>query len=216
MDFLYQFFHQLHSVEGLEQLIRAGGLFFLFAIVFAETGLLLGFFLPGDSLLVTAGILSSASLGTAQPIFHFYTLNGVLIIAAVLGDQCGFVLGSKIGASIFKRPDGRLFKKKYILEAGEFYKKHGGKAILLARFVPILRTFVPFVAGVSQMQYRRFVIFNVVGGVSWVLSMTTVGHFLGRSRFASQIDRVVLLVVFVSVLPLILHFAKGLLKRREV
>src|SRR5262245_27839397 len=180
MASLWNFFFSLHSAEGLEHLIAAGGLLALITIVFSETGLLMGFFLPGDSLLVTAGILSSRAIHGGEPILNIYTLNLSLMTAAIAGDQVGYWLGRKTGPKIFNKPDNRFFKKRYAVEAHEFYEKHGGKAIILARFVPILRTFVPFIAGVARMSYRRYVPFDVIGGISWILSMTLLGYFLGK------------------------------------
>jgi len=209
MHALFEFLHNLHSPEGIESLIRTGGLTLLVFIVFAETGLLLGFFLPGDSLLVTAGVLCSRSMAGTEPILNIFVLNAVLMAAAVLGDQVGFFLGRKTGPKIFSRPDNRFFKKKYALEAHEFYERHGGIAILFARFVPILRTFVPFIAGVAEMSYRNFFVFNMIGGVLWVLSMTTLGYFIGRSPLGQKLHLVILVVVFISILPMVI----GVLKR---
>ncbi|MBZ0124084.1 MAG: VTT domain-containing protein, partial [Roseovarius sp.] len=168
-------------------------------------------FLPGDSLLVTAGVLCSRSLSGGEPILNIWTVNLTLMAAAVIGDQVGFLLGRKTGPKIFDKPDNRFFKKKYALEAHAFYEKHGGKAIILARFVPIMRTFVPFIAGVADMSYRRFVMFNVFGGIGWVLSMTMLGYFLGQSPWGEKIHLIILVVVFVSILPMIVGIAKRLL-----
>ncbi|MFO1462187.1 MAG: VTT domain-containing protein [bacterium] len=203
----------LHTAGGIENLIRAGGLLALIAIVFAETGLLVGFFLPGDSLLVTAGVLCSRSLNGGAPILNIVTVNLCLMAAAVLGDQVGFWLGRKTGPKIFDKPDNRFFKKKYALEAKEFYEKHGGKAIVLARFVPIMRTFVPFIAGVAEMPYRNFVTYNVVGGISWVFSMTMLGYLLGRSPLGEKIHLIILTVVFISILPMIIGVFKRFFSR---
>jgi len=203
MHSILEFIKTLHSTQGLEHLIATGGLLVLIGIVFAETGLLAGFFFPGDSLLVTAGYLASRGL------LNIYTLNVVLMLAAICGDQCGFLLGKKTGPKIFDKPDNRFFKKKYVLEAHQFYEKHGGKAIVLARFAPILRTFVPFIAGVAQMQYRHYAPFSVMGGVFWILSMTLLGYSLGHSPLGEKIHFVVMAVVAISILPMLL----GLLKR---
>lgn len=209
MESLYQFLTSLHTAEGIETIIRTGGLITLIFIVFAETGLLVGFFLPGDSLLVTAGILSSKSMNGSGPLLDFYLLNLCLMLAAIIGDQVGFLIGRKTGPKIFNRPDNRFFKKKYATEAHRFYEKHGGKAIVLARFIPILRTFTPFIAGVADMPYRKFVLFNIIGGCSWVLSMTALGHFIGKSSLGEKIHWVILVVIFISVLPMI----AGILKK---
>ncbi len=209
MQSILEFIQTLHSTQGIEQIIATGGLWVLIAIVFAETGLLVGFFLPGDSLLVTSGFLASRGIVGDQPLLNIYTLNIALIIAAVVGDQVGFWLGRKTGRKIFDKPDNRFFKKKYVMEAHQFYEKHGGKAIILARFVPILRTFVPFIAGVADMDYRKFVGFNIIGGVSWVISMTFIGFYLGKSPLGEKIHFIVMIVVGVSVLPIVF----GVLKR---
>ncbi len=204
MQNLLDFFMSLHSAEGIENLIRTGGLLVLIAIIFSETGLLLGFFLPGDSLLVTAGLLSSRAINGSGPILDIYTLNLSLMLAAVTGNQVGYFLGKKTGPKIFDRPDNRFFKKRYAIEAHQFYERHGGKAIILAQFVPILRTFVPFIAGVAEMNYRHFVTFNVIGAVCWVASMTSLGHFLGRSPLGEKLHLIILTVIFISILPLLI------------
>lgn len=209
MQSILEFIQTLHSTEGIEKIIASGGLWVLIAIVFAETGLLLGFFLPGDSLLVTSGFLASRGIVGDEPLLNIYTLNIALILAAVVGDQVGFWLGRKTGSKIFDKPDNRFFKKKYVMEAHQFYEKHGGKAIILARFVPILRTFVPFIAGVAEMDYRKFVGFNILGGIAWVISMTFLGYFLGKSPLGEKIHFIVMIVVGVSVLPIFY----GLIKR---
>jgi membrane-associated protein len=211
---IWEALKNLHTAEGIEHLIRAGGLGVLIFIVFAETGLLVGFFLPSDSLLVTAGVLSSRSINGTEPILNYFVLNAALMAAAVIGDQVGYLLGRKTGPKIFDRPDNRFFKKKYAIEAHEFYERHGGKAIILARFVPILRTFVPFIAGVALMSYRKFVIFNVLGGIGWVFSMTTLGYFLGRSPWGEKLHLIILVVVFISVLPMFIGIIKRFVLKR--
>jgi membrane-associated protein len=201
MDALGDFFRSLYTTEGLIALIRTGGLLALVAIVFAETGLLIGFFLPGDSLLVTAGILSSPH-AVGGGIFDPFILIICLGLAAVLGDQVNYALGRKAGRIVFSRPDGRFIKRRYFEEAHAFYLARGGSAIVLARFVPILRTFVPFVAGVAEMPYRRFVTFNVVGGVLWVTGLIALGYFIGATPLGEKLHRVILVVIAVSLLPL--------------
>jgi len=191
--------HQIYDVEGL---IRWGGMAMLLVIVFAETGLLIGFFLPGDSLLVTAGVFAAAGH------LDIWTLLFAVSAAAVLGDQVGYFIGMRTGPRIFKREDSLLFKRAHLMRAHAFYEKHGGKTIILARFVPIIRTFAPVVAGVAEMDYRRFVTFNVVGGILWVWSTALLGYSLGR--VVPDIDRhihlVILVVVFLSLLPAIIEF----------
>jgi membrane-associated protein len=196
------FLRSLHSADGLRNLVQAGGILVLVAIVFAETGLLVGFFLPGDSLLVTAGIFAASNGAGGPGIFDLPLLLISLIIAAVVGDQVGFVLGRKTGPMIFTREDSLLFKMKHVRAAHEFYEKHGGRALILARFIPIFRTFVPFSAGVAKMEYKSFVRYNVVGGVAWVLSMILLGYFLGLTPLANQLHKIILVVIVVSCIPL--------------
>jgi membrane-associated protein len=186
-----------HRLSDLESLIRWGGYAVLTAIVFAETGLLVGFFLPGDSLLVTAGLL--ASRGGLDVL-----VVGVLLsVAAITGDSLGYAVGKATGPRIFTRADSLLFNKKHLHRAHAFYERHGGKTIVLARFIPIIRTFAPVVAGVAAMRYRDFVIYNVLGGLAWVWSMLLTGYFLGRSipGIDKHIDIVIVVVIGLSLLP---------------
>ncbi|MEO6879638.1 MAG: VTT domain-containing protein [Mycobacteriaceae bacterium] len=184
------------------------GLAGLLLVVFAECGLLVGFFLPGDSLLFTAGLISAggAVLG-GTPIDAFAPLWVLLVtvpVAAVAGDQLGYLIGRKAGPTIFTRDDSRLFKRRYVVEAHEFFAKHGSKAIILARFVPIVRTFMPVTAGVAQMPYRTYLPFDVAGGVLWGAGVTTLGYFLGQIDFVAQhIEVILLLIVAVSVVPIL-------------
>ena len=203
MQAILDFLKALYSEEGLRNLITAGGYFGLIGIVFAETGLLVGFFLPDDSLLVTAGIFTTPEAVGGQ-LFDFTTLFVALMIAAILGDQLNYGIGRKTGEAVYSRPDSRLIKRKHFEQARDFYQEYGASAIVIARFVPILRTFVPFIAGVAQMPYRRFVTYNIVGGVSWVGSMLGLGHFIGQTPLASDLKRVILVVVFVSLIPLMI------------
>jgi membrane-associated protein len=204
IDLLREFFSRLHELEGL---LTWGGYPVLMLIIFAETGLLIGFFLPGDSLLVTAGVLVNAGLINPFELSTFENLllmNVVLMAMAILGDAIGYSIGLKAGPHIFTREQSLLFRKDHLVATQKFYEKHGGKTIILARFMPAVRTFAPVVAGVGQMGYRRFAMFNIVGGVSWVFSMTFLGYFLGKVLGAKQIEKVVYLIVFVSILPLII------------
>lgn len=192
----------------------------LFFIVFAETGLAIGFFLPGDSLLVVCGLFAAAAK------LNIWLLWGLLFVAAVVGDAVGYYSGRKVGPAIFSRPKSRFFNPKHLKKAHAFYEKHGGKTIIIARFVPIVRTFAPIVAGAAEMSYRQFAIYNVVGGFAWVTSMLFAGYFLGglveqfvRSVFGIEgflledhIDKVVIVVVFLSILPIIFEYIKA---RRE-
>lgn len=171
----------------------------LFLIIFAETGLVVTPFLPGDSLLFAAGAL--AARGGLDP----YLLVVLLLIAAILGDGVNYLVGKYIGPKVFAR-EYRFLKKEYLLTTQNFYEKHGGKAIILARFVPIVRTFAPFIAGVGAMNYSRFVIFNVVGAVIWVVSLVTLGYFVGEIPFVKKnLSIVALGIVFISVLPIIIQ-----------
>ncbi|MEX2139283.1 MAG: VTT domain-containing protein [Pirellulales bacterium] len=173
----------------------------LFAIIFSETGLLVGFFLPGDSLLFAAGLLSS------QPEvgISIVVLNVGLMVAAVVGDAINYSLGKQMGARVFEKGRLRFVKHDHLMAAKAFYERHGGKAIVLARFVPLVRTFTPFVAGVARMRYRDFVFYNIAGGVGWVFSMTMIGYLLGNVPFISEhFEKVVLLIVFISILPILI------------
>jgi membrane-associated protein len=194
MEFLWNLFHQIYDVEFL---VRAGGLLALIAIVFVETGLLVGFFLPGDSLLVTAGIFA------ARGDLDMWTLNLTLSLAAIAGDSVGYAIGAKTGPKIFTREDSLFFHRKHLITAKEFYDKYGGFTIFIARFMPIIRTFAPVVAGVGAMQYKRFISYNVFGGIFWVLSMTSIGYFLGRivPDIEERIHVVIAIVIFLSLLP---------------
>lgn len=186
-----------HRLSDLQALVRWGGYLGLTGIVFAETGLLVGFFLPGDSLLVTAGLLAS------QGFLDVYLLGIILSVAAVVGDSVGYAVGKAAGPRLFTREDSIFFNRKHLYRAHAFYEKHGGKTIVLARFMPIIRTFAPVVAGVAEMRYRAFVMFNVLGGLAWVWSMLFIGYFLGR--YIPGVDRhielVIALVIFLSILP---------------
>src|SRR5271165_2884524 len=181
----------------------------LTAIVFAETGLLVGFVLPGDSLLFTIGVVAGAGQ------LNLTVMIVLLIGATMLGDWCGYLLGRRAGPAIFNRPDSRFFKQEYLRRTEAFYEKHGGKTIIYAKFVPIIRTFAPFVAGVAKMRYIRFLSFDIFGGIGWVISMTVLGYFLGRVAFVRQnFEKFVLLVVFVSVLPILSQFVRARMARK--
>ncbi len=187
-----------------KSLIEAFGTIGLFAIVFAESGLLAGFFLPGDSLLFTAGLLAS------QGHLNFPIIVTGCFVAAVAGDQVGYVIGRRYGPAIFKRPDSRLFHQKNVDRARAYFEEHGSKTIVLARFVPIVRTFTPVVAGVGQMDYRRFVTFNVLGGFLWAVGVTTLGFALGESvpEIEEYLLPIVLVIGAVSFVPVILEVLK--------
>ncbi|KPI20013.1 SNARE associated protein [Actinobacteria bacterium OK074] len=190
------------------------GIWGLLLVVFAESGLLIGFFLPGDSLLFTCGLLITA--GTLD--FPLWAAIALICLAAILGDQAGYMFGKKVGPSLFKRPDSRLFKQENVAKAHEFFEKHGPKSLILARFVPIVRTFTPIIAGVSGMQYRSFLKFNVIGGVLWGAGVTLLGSWLGNIEFVHKnIEAILILIVFVSVIPVIIEFlrARGKSKKAD-
>jgi len=189
---------------SLDDLIRWGGYVVLFVIVFTETGLLIGFFLPGDSLLITAGIVAAAGG------LNIWWLNVVLIVAAITGDSVGYAIGVRLGPRLFTRPQSLLFNPRHIERTRVFYERHGPKTIVIARFVPIVRTFAPVVAGVGQMEYRRFIFYNVAGGIGWVTSMTWAGYGLGRviPNLGSYIHLVVGIVIVLSVIPIVIEILK--------
>lgn len=200
--------HQLHDPEGLKKLISAGGYLLLFGIIFAETGLLIGFFLPGDSLLFIAGFVcaNADKFGVNLSIVPMIIL---LCIAAIVGDTVGYFIGRKAGPALFSRPDSRFFKRKHLENAHEFYEKHGPKTIVLARFVPIVRTFAPTVAGAAGMDYKQFLTYNILGGIGWIVSMSLLGYFLGTVPIIEKnLSKAVILIVILSVLPMVLHALK--------
>ncbi len=179
----------------------------ILAIVFAESGLLVGFFLPGDSLLFTTGLLVADGTYLTQPLWLMCVL---IVLAAVAGDQVGYLFGRKVGPSLFRRPDSRLFKQENVEKAAAFFDRHGPKAIVLARFVPIVRTFTPIVAGVSRMNYRTFVVYNLVGGVLWGAGVTVLGYFLGQILFVREnIEAILIAIVLVSVIPVAVELLRA-------
>ena len=209
MESLWSLFHTIYDVEGL---VRVGGLMALIAIIFAETGLLIGFFLPGDSLLVTAGLFAVSGHLELWSLFLFVSL------AAIVGDAVGYFLGARTGPRIFSREDSLLFHKKHLISTKEFYDRHGGITIVLARFMPIIRTFAPVVAGVGNMRYSRFALYNVMGGIGWVVSMTSIGYFLGKT--IPDIDRyihvVIAAVILLSLIPGIVTFVRTSRRARKL
>jgi membrane-associated protein len=219
-DFFNQIWHLLvtfanpknlrHPEVYVEALKQPGVMWAAFVavnvIIFTETGLLIGFLLPGDSLLVVTGIVAHAADWPVVP------LTAALCVAAIVGDTVGYSIGAKAGPAIFNRPQSRFFKRDHLLAAKAYYEKHGGKTIVIARFIPLIRTFVPVVAGAAKMEYRSFLLFNVFGGIGWIVSMIAIGYsldpvlrqFLGEDfQIAKHIDKVVILVVFLSILPLL-------------
>jgi membrane-associated protein len=193
-----EWFDQLRQeIPSIAEVIRWGGLAALAGIVYTETGLFFGFFLPGDSLLVTAGLFA------AKGVLDIVTLNLVLMACAIAGDNTGYWIGRKAGQALYKRKSSLFFKHEHLMAARAFYEKHGGKTIVLARFVPIVRTFAPVVAGIGEMPYRKFIGYSVAGGIGWVGSMTMIGYTLVRAfpETEHHIEKLILLVIFISVLP---------------
>src|SRR3984885_7140955 len=206
VHFLIEVWRSLTDPDRLIQLLAQvitgwWGYALLAGIVLAESGLLVGLFLPGDSLLFSVGVVAGAGQ------LDIVQICVLFVVFSILGDQSGYLLGRRAGPRIFTRPDSLLFKQEYVHRTGQFYEKHGGKTLIYAKFVPVVRTFAPFMAGVGRMQYARFVSFNVIGGLGWVLSMTLAGYFLGGIPvIRKNFEKVVLLIVFVSLLPLAIHY----------
>uniref|UniRef100_UPI002155FA16 DedA family protein n=1 Tax=Streptomyces sp. SM5 TaxID=402233 RepID=UPI002155FA16 len=189
-----------------DYLLNTFGLPGLLLIVFAESGLLIGFFLPGDSLLFTTGLLVT----TGDLKYPLWVVCVLVALAAIIGDQVGYLFGRKVGPSLFKRPDSRLFKQENVEKAHEFFEKYGPKSLVLARFVPIVRTFTPIIAGVSRMNYRSFITFNIIGGVLWGVGVTLLGSALGKIDFVHEhIELILILIVLVSVVPIIIEFLRA-------
>jgi len=193
-----QLLQALTDPAALYELVRWGGYVALAVIVFTETGLLIGFFLPGDSLLITAGLVAAAGG------LDIWLLNVLLSVAAIVGDSVGYAIGYRAGPHIFTREDSRWFSKKHLVRTREFYERHGGKTIVLARFIPIIRTFAPVVAGVGRMDYRRFLAYNVLGGIGWVVGLTWAGYLLGRTipDIGRYIHIVIGIVIVLSLIPI--------------
>jgi len=202
MDSITAFFSTVYNVP---ELIRIVGFYGLIAIVFAETGLLVGFFLPGDSLLITAGLFA------ARGDLSIHALIPTLIVAAIVGNATGYWIGARTGAALYSRPDSLLFRREHVRMTHEYYERHGGKTVVLAQFIPILRTFAPVVAGVGQMGYRQFATFNVLGAILWVSSMTSAGYLLGNlvPNIEKRIHIVVAVVILVSLIPPAIAFLKS-------
>ena len=226
-DFLLQLKDYLNPKILIDWMLLKLGIyvyFGLFFIIFAETGVAIGFFLPGDSLLVVLGLFAAAGK------LNIWVLWISLFIAAVIGDAVGYYSGKKVGEAVFTRPKSRFFNPAHLKKAHAFYEKHGGKTIIIARFVPIVRTFAPIVAGAANMSYRQFLTYNIFGGFFWVTSMLFAGYFLGglverlvRSVFGVEgflledhIDKVVIVIVFLSVLPIIFEYIKARREKRSI
>ena len=200
------------ALIDIERWLDKGGLVILAIIVFAESGLLIGFFLPGDSLLFIAGFLSSDAGNNVLPALPITA--GVAFVAAVLGDQVGYLFGKKVGPALFERKQSRLFNPANLAKAHAFFDKRGPAAIVLARFIPIVRTFTPIVAGVAEMKYRTFVTYNIVGGLLWGVGVTTLGYFLGEIEFVkNNLEIAAIAIVAVSLLPVAIEFVRH---RRQI
>src|SRR5262245_43622103 len=207
MDLIHDFFSTVYNVP---ELIRIAGFYGLILIIFAETGLLVGFFLPGDSLLITAGLFA------ARGDFNFASLIMALIPAAIIGNATGYYIGHRTGTALYSRPDSLLFRREHLRMTHDYYVKHGGKTIVLAQFIPILRTFAPVVAGVGQMGYRQFATYNIFGAIMWVGSMTTAGYLLGNAipNIEKRIHYLVAVVIVMSLLPPGIALVKRRLAKR--
>ncbi|AYN40112.1 hypothetical protein D9753_15660 [Streptomyces dangxiongensis] len=187
-------------------LLSTFGIWGLLLVIFAESGLLIGFFLPGDSLLFTCGLLITSH----KLDFPLWAAIGLICLAAILGDQAGYMFGKKVGPSLFNRPDSRLFKQENVAKAHDFFEKYGPKSLVLARFVPIVRTFTPIIAGVSGMRYRSFLTFNVIGGLLWGAGVTLLGSWLGNIGVVkNNIEAILILIVLVSVVPVAIEFLRA-------
>jgi membrane-associated protein len=195
VDFLVSILTGHYSLDAL---IQWGGYLLLVAIVFAETGLLIGCFLPGDSLLITAGLLAAAGH------LNIWWINGLLIAAAIIGDSVGYAIGARLGPRIFTREKSLLFNPQHVLRTRHFYEKYGPKTIVIARFVPIIRTFAPVLAGVGMMEYRRFLTYNVLGGIGWVVSMSWAGYLLGQAvpNISRHMHVLVIVIIVLSCVPI--------------
>lgn len=204
MEFLFGVLTGAHSLDAL---VRWGGYAVLTAIVFTETGLLVGFFLPGDSLLITAGLVAATGA------LDIWWLNLLLVAAAVTGDSVGYAIGARVGPRLFTREKSRLFNPRHVVRTRQFYERYGAKTIVIARFVPIIRTFAPVVAGVGQMSYRRFLFYNVAGGIGWVVSMTWAGYLLGN--VVPNIDRHIHIVVIIVIVLSLVPIAVEILRERR-
>lgn len=205
LESIRHFFLSLYSPEGLRELIHWGGATLVCTIIFVETGLFVGFFLPGDSLLVTAGIFAAGG---------FLSLKWLLVpgmLCAIIGDQLGYWIGRSAGAALYKREDSFFFHRSHLRRAHDFYERYGGRAVIFARFVPIVRTFCPPVAGAAQMPYSRYLTYDIFGGIFWVGTMILGGYFLGRSvpNISQRIHYVIAIVVFLSLLPAIITFLRA-------
>jgi len=203
MDGIIEFFKELVNPESI---IRYGGLYLLLIVVFAETGLFVGFFLPGDSLLFTAGLLCATGILQIHPSL----LVALIVFAAVTGNMTGYAFGKNIGVLLFKRKSGFLFRQEHLVTANEFYKKHGKKTIILSRFLPIVRTFAPIIAGIVKLEYHKFFIYSLIGAVLWVSSLVLTGFYMGKyvPKTKDYLEYIVIFLIVITSIPFIYNWAK--------
>lgn len=206
---MLQYSSMIPGIDLIE-FIKWGGVLAVAAVIFAESGLLIGFFLPGDSLLFTAGFLTSAGY---VPV-NIHVLVVILFFAAALGDSVGYMFGRRVGHKVFNRPNSLLFRQENVQKASEFYERHGGKTIVLARFMPVIRTFAPIVAGVAKMKYKTFLMYNILGALLWAVGITYAGYFIGGyfESIGVEIDHVlipiIILILLTSIIPPVIHLLK--------
>jgi membrane-associated protein len=209
MEGILEFLKQLVNPESI---IRYGGIYMLLFVVFAETGLFVGFFLPGDSLLFTAGLLCSTGFLHVHPAL----LVALIIVAAVTGNMVGYIFGKKVGPMLFKRKSGLLFRQEHLIMANEFYKKHGKKTIILSRFFPIVRTFAPIVAGIVKLEYHKFVIYSIVGAVLWVNILVLTGYYMGEyiPQTKDYLGYIVIFLIVITTIPFAINSIKKRLQKK--
>jgi membrane-associated protein len=212
MDGIIEFFKELVNPESI---INYGGLYLLLFVVFAETGLFIGFFLPGDSLLFTAGLLCSTGILHIHPVF----LVALIVIAAVTGNMTGYYFGKKVGVLLFKRKSGFLFRQEHLVIANDFYKKHGKKTIILSRFSRIVRTFAPIIAGIVKLEYYKFFMYSLIGGILWVTTLVLTGFFMGKyiPGTAEYLEYIVIFLIVITSIPFIYNsIRKRILRKKEL
>jgi membrane-associated protein len=207
---LFNFFKELMHPQSI---IHYGGLYLLVIVVFAETGVMVGFFLPGDSLLFTAGLLTAAGVIDNS----IFTVLISVSVAAILGDNLGYFVGKKMGQALFKKKESWLFKPEYVTITKQFYDKHGGKALIVGRFLPIIRTFAPILAGVVNLEYSKFILYSITGGVLWVFSLILAGYFLGRyvPGVKEYLEYIIIFMVIVTAIPIVKTFLKERAEARK-
>lgn len=211
MDGIIDFFKELVNPESI---IRYGGIYLLLFVVFAETGLFVGFFLPGDSLLFTAGLLCSTGILQIHP----FLLVGLIIFAAVAGNMVGYAFGKKVGVLLFKRRSGFLFRQEHLITANEFYKNHGKKTIILSRFLPILRTFAPIVAGIVKLELYKFFIYSMVGAIIWVNTLVLTGYFMGQyvPKTKEYLEYIIIFLIVITAIPFVFNSIKKKLAKQLI